>query len=228
MKSIGQKATFLAICAVLATALMTVATTLWSEDLTLSASLTTGEVDASISCSQLSDNDGPSSGWAEADYPAGSAGNNANVTGSASSDGYAFNLNVAKGYPGFAILCKYKLLNNGTVPWHLEVEALRASLPGGSSIDGTCDGTLCSLGSATPTDTKGPPIYARMNDLRGCQLHGGEKKEGSVLIGINQSAEQHVDYNVTIKLRVNQWNESGWLGCGVDDPAHDGPVLASR
>lgn len=157
-------------------------------------------------------------------------------------DFHEWSIVVGNAYPGFAFDCEVELRNNAPLPWHVETMAItveECELPGGPCVvvdawelECGVGGYGCEwgdLGINPPNYPDGldewSPIYATIESFLGCQVHQGQIKSSSLFIGVNQSAKENTRYVITLSYQVNQWNESGWYGCGRDNPNRDGPVV---
>jgi len=125
MNGLGRKVSFLAVAAVMATALLGASYTLWYENLTLNAAVSTGDLDVTWTVMNCLENE--------------DAGE---VTGSNFDDGFVWaakevgsftrsplplpqdelSLTISGAYPGYAVDCKLDFKNVGTVPVHVERE----------------------------------------------------------------------------------------------------------
>lgn len=246
MKGLGRRASFLAIVAVFATALMGAAYTLWYEDLTLHAEVAAGELDGQIICGTQSDNDDSSNpaNTTSAGYPDPNPGNlvvkdigEIDFSGpdaNAPDPEQAWIITVSNAYPGYALDCEIELYNTGSVIWHVETQIIEVSStddPAGNYSGNPCPVTNnnCTAGNIgtppNPFDPQYPPIFVRLGDARGCQIHPGDPTTKSLIIGVNQSAKENATYHILVKYQINQWNESNWYGCDVDNPNRPGPVV---
>lgn len=245
MKGLGKKVSFLAVVSVLATALLGSAYTLWYEDLVVRAEITTGELDGKIICGIAGDNDDPLANIPGYPYPGKDIGeivfkDNVDPDGPDDDSNHEYLIEIENAYPGYAIDCEVELFNIGTVPWHIELATVEV-YKNGELVDlikdFSCVGQSCTAGQIdSPPDANGnvwtdpddDPIFVVFgSQLLGCQIHPDPifGAATSVKIGVNQSAMEASNYVIIIKFQVNQWNESGWLGCGQDNPNFDGPVL---
>lgn len=247
MKGLGRRVSTLAILAVMATATLGAVYTLWFENLTLKTAVATGTLNAAVTCGTgVADNDGIDinndeiGDLAIADilgYPnpiplkdVGMAAGETNPN----LDPHSYVITVTNAYPGYAVDCELELRNIGTVPWHIETVSLKV-YKNGDLLPGNlvCTGTPiivgnCTWGTISPTQT-GPDhsemYFALTEDPRGCQIHNPLAWATSLIIGTNQEAEEGVTYTFVLEFQVNQWNESDWISCHVDNPAFPGPVL---
>ena len=100
MRPLGQKASFLALAAVVATAVMGAAHAMWFEDLSFNTTVTTGTLDARIGC-----------------VPGDSGGPAVEID---ASNPPALVLTVSDAQPNTSFSCLLSIENSGTVAWHLE------------------------------------------------------------------------------------------------------------
>ena len=231
MNALGKRAGFLALVLVMSTALVGAAYTLWYEDVQISTHVTTGELDGRIECGVRDDNE-DESGWTNVppadSYPqADPLKDVADPVIGDGTDPHNYVLTLSNVYPGYMADCELHILNTGTVPWHIEMEQIVVTEGATTVLTGQCDAPNpfsqgeCWAGDISPTDPDGEPLYVEFSDLRGCQVHEGNQKVGSIFIGVNQSAEESTTYTVILKFRIQQWNESYWHNCG--DPRADPP-----
>ena len=236
MRGLGRRVSLLAVFAVIATALLGSAYTLWYENLRLTMNVATATLDGQVQCGNAADNDNTPANWgllgAHAFYSAPnpaamppSGVGNIVASGPIDSTFHTWQLTISNAYPGYALDCEFELFNNGSVPWRIETEVIQVDTPsqqtGYSSTCGAPHVGLCWAGSyptnATSwTDKTGLPIFAQAKDYRGCSVNSGT--QGSFFIGVNQSALEHATYRVTLKFQVNQWNESQWSDCNSSGP----------
>lgn len=232
MRGIGRRASFLCVMAVMATALMGAAYTLWYEKLTLEANITTGVLDVTWDTFSCGDNEDPLKNGLQFGVSADNwLFTNKNV-GSFVSSPYPsdeLTLDVTNAYPGYAVDCKLEFLNKGTVPVHIERIFMELDLDNDLDFD---DGLIdCILQNGQPScrnldplvdpwpSTVNPaPLYIRWRDGpafgQGCQVHSGESLTADFFIGVRQPALENQTYRVRLTLQANQWNESGWNDCG--------------
>jgi len=176
MNGLGRKASFLALAAILATALLGSAYTLWYEDLQFTAQVSTTSLDGQIRCGTISDNEDanwpalpPPSGVfpPHTEYPQGPllgpGGTLKDVaTGPVSSNAsppgtfHNWSVVVANAYPGYALDCEVEVRNNAPLPWHVEdiqIVVEECELPAGPCVvlgpPPASQVTTCPLGSAT-------------------------------------------------------------------------------
>lgn len=241
MNGLGKRASFLALAAVLATALLGSAYSLWFEQLQVNETVSTGNLDGLITCAQPVDNEinAPIGGgfWStvlapQAFYPVASPLKDVASAPTGTQNGpHEFDVSVSNTYPGYMEDCELHLVNTGTVPWHIEVESITVLENGVPILTGTCPPLnpnspgSCTAGDISPTNPAGKPLYVKFLDLRGCQLHEDNERIGSLFIGVNQSAHESTNYTVKLQFQVNQWNESGYSGCGQLRPGNTGPLL---
>lgn len=240
MSMVGKRSGLLALVLVMATALVGSAYTLWYEDLQLSATVATAELDASITCSQPVENE--STQWPEGglfdEYPiADPLKQVASVQKITPQVGpHEVELTVSNAYPGYAWDCEIHIFNTAPVPWHLEtIEVIVEECdengancqvldPPPPSWTMSCVGQTCKwgdLGINPPNYPNGldtwSPLYIALPNWQGCQVHEEDSLglSGSLVVGVNQSAKENTVYKITLKYRVQQWNESKWHDCRV-------------
>lgn len=134
MTGLGRRVSALAIIAVVATALLGSAYTLWYEDLVLQTVVETGTLDGEIGCGSAIDNEisnwrsPPSFQPPHGGYP--EAVPLKDVAVGPFSDGgddfpHEWVIAVSNTYPGYALDCEVEIINTGTVPWHVENIAIK-------------------------------------------------------------------------------------------------------
>jgi hypothetical protein len=214
---------------------------LWFEDVQLNTTASTVSLDGGIFCSPLGDNE--VAGWPPsfggpfyAAYPNPAilkdVGQASIVVPQANQ--HHAEITVTNAYPGYAVDCQVHVINTAPVPWHIEnmqftVQQCNSAganctplIPGPSAWTTTCQvGGNCSWGNLGINPPNYPlgldtwsPVYAAVEDREGCQVHQYNSVAGSVMLGINQSALENVQYKISLDYTVNQWNESQWQGCG--------------
>jgi hypothetical protein len=253
MKGLGRKASFLALIAVMATALVGSAYTLWHEDLSSTQNISTASLDARITCAPPTDNENPlwpTPGFGSffAAYPVAAINKDvASVTLSPQAAPYhEIEVLVSNAYPGYAFDCEVHISNPTNLPWHVEDERFQVLQcdqsgnncvplqPPPASWTTTCTTFSCAWGDRginPPTYPAGlstwSPIFAQATNWKGCQVHlEDDFIGGSIFVGINQSAHQNTAYKIVFQYQVNQWNESSWTGCGVMKPGVTDPTLS--
>jgi hypothetical protein len=199
IKGHAYRASFIAMVALLATAVMGAAYTMWFEDFKADAQVASGTIDATLVCESVT---APAKAEAE-DGPDGT---------------HAYNIEVSGLEAGQTIECDLKITNNGTTPWHLEEQALKVLLPANATYAATCEGHPgdCVAGGQWPEPEAGnpKPLYASIEDLQGCQVHEGASLDATLFVGVNEEADPETTYNIELTFKVHQWNESEWDGCG--------------
>ena len=253
MKGLGRKASFLALVAVLATAVFGSAYSLWFQDLSTTQNISTASLDAHLTCAQPSDNQNsqwPTPGYGQpfASYPIASILKDVASVSLAPEPApyHEVTLNVTNAYPGYAFDCEVHISNPTNLPWHLEDEkfvVLQCDQVGNNctplqppppSWTTTCTTYSCKWGDRginPPTYPLGlatwSPVYAQATNWEGCQVHlEDDFVAGSIFVGVNQSAKQNSQYKIVFEYQVNQWNESSWNGCGNLKPGASGPTLS--
>jgi hypothetical protein len=195
----GHKASFLALTALLAAVLLGAAYTLWFEDLEISAQVNTGTLDAGLICDEIAI---PETAEAVA----------------AANGTHEYNITVSGVAAGDTVQCSLTITNAGTVAWHLEGQVLTVLPPDIAPYTAVCAGYPgdCVGGGVWPEPLSGnsQPLFVSLDDMRGCQVHAGDSVEGSLFVGVNQSAVPDATYDIELTITVNQWNESEWDGCG--------------
>lgn len=186
----------LMLTALLATALLAAVGTTWYESLTASASVATGSLDASISCSSLSETDP----------------NNTVSPTSAASGSYGWQITLPGAYAGYALTCNYTITNTAPVAWHVETMTVVVTAPGGGTSSATCTlGASCSL-TSTYFDLSIP-------DTRGCQVHQApvtpSTLTGAFTLTFTSAPAVSENWTVRVTYGVQQWNESIYASCGV-------------
>lgn len=251
MKGLGRKASFLAIVAVLATALFGSAYSLWFEELSATTNITTSSLDAQITCTDARDNELASWPVVGPFFQAYPKANPLKDVASASvlpqtPPFHSVELQISNAYPGYAWDCEVEVSNTAAVPWHLEdlkVTVLECDVdgencapvqPASGAWTTQCPvfSGICFWGNRginPPTYPNGlenwSPLYVDVNNWKGCQIHEPYWLSGSLHIGVNQSAKQSTKYKLLIEYQVNQWNESGYTGvCGQLKPGSTGPA----
>ncbi len=256
MKGLGRKASFLAVVAVLATAVMGSAYSLWFEKLTATTNITTTHLDAQITCTTPSENEAANWPLVGPYFQAYPTANPIKQVASAvavvqTAPFHLMEIQVDNAYPGYAWDCQAHIYNTAPLPWHLEdmvIKVLECDSNGQNCVPVPpppppkswamqCDTYTCwwgDLGISPPTFPNGldswSPFYVAVPNWEGCQVHntntGGVGNGGSLQFGVNQSAKQNTRYKIVIEYQVNQWNESAWGGCGNMKPGFTGPVLS--
>jgi hypothetical protein len=221
----------------LATTLSAAGFSMFYEELTAKATVTTGTLDGSVVCANGADNEAtgwptgqPYDSYPALEHPVDIAGG-----GVQQPDVQHLTIELKDAYPGYAYRCEVRVQNTGTVAWHLEnvayiVQKCDANgkhcaplLPGPSihaSWTTHCDGSVCAwgdLGVAPPSPhplTDWSPIYASVKDQEGCQVHADDPSLTAwLLVGVNGSAEENAVYKISLSYQLKQWNESAWYGC---------------
>ena len=231
MKRVHKQFAIVAMAVVLGTALIGSAYTLWFEDLELHANVTTGELDGKIKCGTFADNDNQfPEVWADINFYPNPGKDVGEIVFWGNLDDHTYVLEIENAYPGYALDCEIEIENTGTVPFHIEIQDIEFKKNGQPLVlqnPLVCDGTLCIAGDVSPTDPSGDDLLVVMEDLHGCQIHPsiffGETS--SMIIGVNQSAMENSKYEIWIRFRINQWNESGWYGCNDPKEVPVQPVL---
>ena len=221
MRGFGRRVSFLALVALIATAALGSAYSLWSEALHVSAAARTGTLDAKIVCGLPLDNEDASWPNSPADpyaaYPASSPLKDlASVSNGSANGDQEWVISVSGAYPGYMFRCQVTISNTGTVPWHLEAQSFRVTANYGLDESFDCSGPYlshCSDG-APGVVSNTHPIFVEMENIEGCQVHQGGSLSTPLFVGVDQAAHAAATYQITVKFTVNQWNESAWSDCG--------------
>lgn len=233
MKGLGKKASLLALLAVVATALVGSAYTIWYDKLTATTTVSTSDLKGAILCATNLDNENlqwpapPTTIEPFLEYPMASPLKDVATTlvTHQGSTVQQWVLQVGNTYPGYMFDCELHIANTGKVPWHVEVAQIKVTLPDGSVVYGACADGLCTYGDRDWHTPGLSQVYVEVADFEGCQVHSGRDKNASFFVGVNQSAQQGAQYKVELTYQVNQWNESSWNSCGNRKADLDGPVL---
>jgi len=221
-----------------AVALLAVANALWFQVLTINVNASTSELKVGWQGFVCSDNE-PGGTFVSAGWPRQTkdVGNftppQLDPTGSFFPD--PAEITVTNAYPGYAIDCEVEFANLGPVPVHLERILILIddpATPQNPDFVTECLSNSCKTFANGPDlyDTSpltpGDPFYAELVGVPvGCQFHQGDSDGGSFKFGVRQSAREQTTYTIQLKLEFNQWNESGWTGCGTPKNNPVTPVL---
>jgi hypothetical protein len=246
MNGIGRRASLLAIAATVAVALLGSAYTLWFERVPVNIVASTSSLDATILCLQPAENE--TNAWPDpsyapffAAYPkAATLKQVADASITPSSDVHQAQVVITGAYPGYAWDCELHVTNVAGVPWHIEdmqftVEKCNSDglscTPLTAGLDTPKWTTTCVIGGNCSWGNEGinpsdyprglstwTPLYMEIEDREGCQRHEGFGIASSFMVGVNQSAEENVQYKLVLTYQVNQWNESDWNGCESPKP----------
>lgn len=198
MKGLGRKASFLAIVAVLATAVMGSAYSLWFEELSATTNITTSHLDAKIGCIKPVDNEMPvpnwqTGGWFDLYPNASPLKDVADTIVLTQPNSHLMELQVSNAYPGYAWDCEIHITNPSPLPWHIEdfvIKVLECDSTGiicnpitpppapAPPWAMTCTQYTCSWGSlgiSPPNFPNGLAAWSPFNvvipNWRGCQVH---------------------------------------------------------
>src|SRR4051812_37491450 len=127
MRGLGRKVSVLVMVAVIATAIMGAAYSLWFENLQATATITTGSLDAGLICAPPVDNENvswpspPSTLLPFKFYPkAKPLKDVATAPVGSGLSPYEWDISVSNTYPGYMIDCELHMQNTASVPWHVE------------------------------------------------------------------------------------------------------------
>ena len=221
-----------------AVTVMALANALWFQVLTINANVTTSELKVGWQGFVCGDNE-PGGSFVSAGWPRQNK-DVANFTPPQLDPGGTFfpdpaQIIVTNAYPGYALDCEVEFVNLGRVPVHLERIVITVddpSTPLSPDFVTICTGNTCKtfangpdlydVSPLTPDD----PFYAELVGIPvGCQFHQDDTDGGSFKFGVRQPAKEHTTYVIKLKLQFNQWNESGFDGCGLPKHVPPTPVL---
>jgi hypothetical protein len=105
---------------------------------------------------------------------------------------------IDNGYPSYAVDCEVHFQNDGTIPVIVRgfrIEALSQNL------------TDCHVTPGNPIKLECDELTVYYYDGLGTQLHPGDQKAGSLVVHIEQPAEQLATYEFEVQVCMAQWNE---------------------
>ena len=226
MKGLGKRASLLIALAVASVAFCAAAYSLWFEELSLNATVTTSTLDGKIYCgSGTTDNDGVTLANIDG-YPQPNPLKNIGQIVEDGSDGdHHYVIAIENAYPGYAADCEVHLKNTAAVPWHVESVSLVVKKDGVVITPPppladhlVCINFSCKWGDISPT-IGGPGhsdvYFALVGVFQGCQLHTDDTVTASMILGVNQNAMESTAYTFELKFKVVQWNESSWVNCNI-------------
>ena len=220
--------TLLALGSLVAVTIVAAASALWFQVLTIDASVTTSDLEVQFRGLSCQDNE-PDNPFEIVGWPV----QNKDV-GDFDSSLVEAQLTITNAYPGYAVDCEVEFENIGNVPIHVERWVITVDDP--NTLEEPdwvyeCVTSICrafpngpDLYDVNPT-TPDDHFYAELTDSLGCQFETGGGEGGSFIIGVRQPAAEGTTYIVQLHGQFNQWNESGWDGCGDPKSNPVTPVL---
>lgn len=198
MNRLGKKAAVLALLAVVATALMGAAYTLWYEDLSLNATVSTGTVNGTwnvvANCSDVESKD---------------VGHFVLGPGTVPIVSDTLTLEVTGAYPQYFVNCELHIKGLGSVPFHIESYQLDLAGPGvPAGTSKLCDYAWANDPLGGPCTVSSNALEVTWTDNLGAQCHAGQQTAGSLQLLVKQPALENSTYTFTMKAHLVQWNES--------------------
>lgn len=118
-------------------------------------------------------------------------------------DNNLMHLVIENGYPSYSVDCEVHYFNDGTIPWVIRGTSIVPLSPNlhNCTLTGNQKKTLSCL-----------ELTVVLVDGIGSQIDPGDEVASSVLVHIEQPAEQDAEYNFAIQICVAQWNEGATFG----------------
>lgn len=195
---------------------MTLATTglsytLWSEELGVDGTVTTGTLDAAwlpffSFCTEQYVNPnkpvvGPFGVVGFGEYLGKDVGSWTLTPEPGDDQGLILTINGA--YPYYTLDCQVKYTNTGSVPWHIQ---------GLSAVPVSPNLTNCVQIPASPTDNENlildcDQLYVMLIDGIEDQIHNGQLVSSNLFVQLKQPAAENATYQFAAAICVGQWNE---------------------
>ena len=201
---------------VVAICLLGAAQALWYEQLTAKTAVSSGTLDAELTCElEL--------------YESEQEGISGEAAGS-----HEYLITVIDASHGNQYRCELSVENTGNVAWRIETLDLRVFYEdegGPQEYAVECpappNGDPCTAGGPWPDDgTNTEPLFVQIDDIRGCEVLAGDTQNAVLIVGVNEIAEPTTEHTLQLKFQVNQWNESDWDGCAQPAAYSPAPVTA--
>lgn len=193
--------------AVIGLAVVGVGYALWFQVLTLNATVTTGELD--VEWSNEANEPVYSVDLGQTFLQEGDPGFNPDkivqtCEGEIVDDGHTLNITDTGLYPYAGCLHTIDIHNNGTIPVHINLDAIEV-IPGIGNLDDLEASVLgCEFGNAGPNAEA--TVVATDPDTI-IQLHPSNSIICDVIVYALQSAQENSEYTATVKVLAYQFNE---------------------
>jgi len=202
MRPANLRPTILTMAVILAIALGTlgVGYGLWSKTLTIEGQVNTGKVDGRWlfgGCFEF--NSWPDFPTSESDYGEAegkNVGTWAIFPDPADDQNLLFT--IVNGYPSYAVDCEVHFQNDGTIPVYIR---------GFNLVPISTNLTSCELTPGNPVKLECDELTVWYYDGLGLQLHPGVSKVGSLVVHVEQPADQLSAYEFEVQVCMAQWNE---------------------
>jgi len=189
-----------AVLLLLALATVGVGYGLWSKALTIEGQVLTGQVDAKWKfpgCFEFYP-------WPDGGFIGEVEGKEVGEwsLGIDPADDQILHFTIRNGYPSYAVHCAVTFQVEGTIPVIIRGIAVE---PGEGLTEEDCELSVTPDGSETLLSC--PELTVIYIDGLGSQLHPGGKAESSLLVHVEQQADQNAVYGFDVKVCMAQWNE---------------------
>lgn len=178
---------------------MSVAYGLWSDTLIINGTVHTGEVDArwitqGTGCFEF--------------YPWPNGGNYGEVEGKDvgswdinidNEDDRILHFTINNGYPSYAVDCQVHFMVEGTIP---------VIVRGTTIIPVSPNLTNCSLTGTVAKTLKCDQLTVKFVDNLNVQLHPGDEAASSLIVHVEQPAQELAKYEFEVGVCMGQWNEA--------------------
>lgn len=183
-----SRITALALLLVIAVAAIGLGYALWFKTLTISSTVTTGDVNAEWVGPPISFcNDPPGQIDPFYDKDIGSTTLTLDAV-----DPQIIHMDIENGYPSYLVSCHFRFLYLGSIPAKVQGWEI---IPDPPLVLASCNG--CNDGQ----------LFVDWIDGCGAQLEKSDKQESSADVHVEQQAEQDFTYSFAIKVKLVQWNE---------------------
>jgi len=105
---------------------------------------------------------------------------------------------IDNGYPSYAVDCEVHFQNDGTIPVRIRGFNIKAVSP---------NLTDCQVTPGNPIKLECDELTLYYFDGLGVQLHPGDQKAGSLVVHVEQPADQLAVYEFEVQVCMAQWNE---------------------
>jgi len=196
---------------ILVLSMLGVAYSAWRESVTITASVSTGEVDVAFTGAFTNDDGVVDDSTKDPDDDGTDPGKDKDVaSSSASCDGKTGSVTISNAYPCYETTAWFELTNTGTIP--VKVEKVEISLDGTTWTEiSPCTIYYIDIETGNIDDTLDPgddlSIHVTPSDLLGTQIDDGDSLQLDLTIHVEQDASENGSYTVYIRITVVQWNE---------------------
>lgn len=202
----NEKVKYIALVLVLAFGLIGGAYAAWTDQLQVSGTVATGDIDVVFTSAVSNDPEGTDDPASPEDDPKDVGCTEVSL----SDDGKTMTVTISNAYPGYVSQIDYAVTNNGSVPVKLQNKTIDvvSGDPAGLEVDNGCVRCLMQKLGFPSWMWKWLPCCCEEDNVLeiGSQIHGGDTFVGTITHVVTDDALENADYTYTITYDFVQWN----------------------